>query len=726
MHRVWGSAAAAVIVSFASRAHAQQGVCDVDPSACPSDDALRATTRRPLPGAMPPRKPPEPEEPQEVTIRTKPPPRTASDWEVDKTVLTATPKESGADVLNTVPGVFVGDRGLLGRAPHLSLRGFDGTAGQDVEIFVGNVPMNQVSNVRAPGYADMRLVMPEIVRAVRISNGPYDPRQGDDAIAGSVHMDLGLEQTGFVAKGTYGSFGSRRIFLAFAPDDRHLRDTFAAFEAYGIDGPGSGRGGERSSFVGQLAGGDDKLLFRGTVAIGSARFDFPGYLPQALVERGAYAYGTTSPLGRDRSAQSFGGLEMVWELGDGALVIGMFASKTSMEIHQDLTGYVVDPVNGDDGEQTNEASNIGLNTSYRHPVKLTSTRDMVEFGIYGRIDTVEQHDTRLKEDQSKNVSLVDATINATNLAAYADASLYPIRRVVVRGGTRLDSLSYGVTDRVTNAGLDRTAQGLHVGNKATVDVAAGGGVHVIASYGEGFRSPQARTLSEGERLPFATVRAVEAGLRAREARKAWQASLVGFQSWLSHDQVFDATARGNVEAPPSSRTGVAAAVTGHGGPFVSAFATTYSRAVFTGSDATFAEGDTVPYAPALVVRDDSTVGFGLGKWGRDEVKARVGAGFEAAALRTLPGGRDGMNVFELDALAGVSWRELELTLNGMNLLGLKYYDAQYVYASSFEKGAPPPAPSPHVLVAAPTSVFLTLSVHLKGFSANDSHGATDD
>src|SRR6185295_1247287 len=110
--------------------------------------------------------------------------------------------------------------------------------------------------LRAPGYADMRLVMPEVVRSVRIQNGPYDPRQGDFAVAGSVRMDLGLEQPGFWVKGGLGSFGGRRVFLAFAPDDRHFSDTFAAFETDSTDGPGGVRGGERSSFVGQLGGGE--------------------------------------------------------------------------------------------------------------------------------------------------------------------------------------------------------------------------------------------------------------------------------------------------------------------------------------------------------------------------------------------------------------------------------------------------------------------------------------
>ena len=67
-----------------------------------------------------------PDRPLEVRVRAKPPARSASDVEVDAQVIAAAPHGSGADVLNVAPGVFVSDRGLPGRAPHLSLRGFDG------------------------------------------------------------------------------------------------------------------------------------------------------------------------------------------------------------------------------------------------------------------------------------------------------------------------------------------------------------------------------------------------------------------------------------------------------------------------------------------------------------------------------------------------------------------------------------------------------------------------
>jgi len=669
---------------------------------------------------------PPPEKPIEVNVRAKPPARSASDWEVDQEAISAAPHESGADVLNVAPGVFVSDRGLPGRAPHLAMRGFDGTSGQDVEIYAGNIPMNQVSHIRSPGYADMRLIMPEVIRAVRVSNGPYDPRQGDFAVAGSIRMDLGLPEPGFWVKAGLGSFGTRRVFVAFAPHDEDFSDTFAAFETDSTDGPGGVRQGERSSFVGQFAGGQSQVQFRTTVAIGSARFDFPGYLPQAFVERGGDPYAARQPIGRDRTSQALIGADIIWSFGEGTMGIGAFAGKTKTSFHQNLTGYGLDG-QSDDSEMVNDASTLGLTVLYRRGVEMTSKRDSLEVGMAARVDTVDETDTRLFEDLTKNARLVDATVDGVNVAAYADFAIYPIRRVVIRGGPRLDSLSFNIEDRTSNAGLARTAQGFHFGNKVMMDVATGKGVHLVASYGEGFRSPQARDLAEGERVPFAKVRSVEAGVRLKEAR-TFQGSVVGFSSWLGQDRVFDATSRQHLAAPSSMRAGAQLAMSVRTGPFGASLSGTYTRARFTGSDALFREGDPVPYAPAVVLRSDMFVATELAKPMEEELQGRLGAGVQAVAGRSLPGGLNGNGFAVLDAVATVEYRGVELALNGTNLLGVRYYDAQYVYASNFEKSPTPPVTSPHVLTAAPRGVMLTLQVHI-GRSKPvyyQSYGASND
>ncbi len=739
--RLGGSTVLVVSALCASPSYADDapgGICEIDPTACPSLDAPTPEAsevygelrRSPKAAPMPrqtadvDREPPEQQDVAEVSIRSKPPPRSASDWEVDDETIHASPKQNGADVIAVVPGVFVTERSALGRAPRLSLRGFEGTSGQDVEIFLGNIPLNQASNIRAPGYADMRLVMPEVIRTMRVSSGPYDPRQGDFAIAGSVRMDAGLEKPGFLAKGTYGSLDTKRVFLAFAPDDHEWRDSFAAFEAYGTDGPGTGRAGDRTSFVGQLAWSGSSMQFHGIAAVGSARFDFPGYIDQRTLEQQSnfYPYTSRNPLGRDRTSQAHIGTDFTWSIGDGTLTLGAWGSKTKMAIHQNLTGFALDvaaglpPVNPDDSEQVNDASTLGLHTAYKRGVTLLSKRDLVELGAYSRLDSIDQTDTRLRADGTKNATAVDATISATNLAAYVDAFVYPIRRVVLRGGTRLDSLSYSVKDRASPIGIERTSQGFHLGNKLTADVGLGEGVHAVLSYGEGFRSPQARTLAEGDRVPFATVRSVEGGVQHKS--KTWRGSLVGFGSWLSQDRVFDPSLRENAPAPPSRRAGVASALAAKHKPLAASVSATYTHAVFTGSDARFRDGDAVPYAPRLVLRSDASVTEKIGRVLRRSVVGKIGVGFEGAADRFLPDGSNAKNALFVDALASATWREFELGISGTNLLGLRYYDAQYLYASNFERAPTLPPARSNVLVAVPTMVLMTLEIHLEGRKQN--------
>lgn len=663
--------------------------------------------------------------PDQVEVRAKPPPRSASDWEVDEQTIRSAPHQSGADVLMQVPGLFVTDRGVPGRAPHLALRGFEGTSGQNAEIFLNNIPLNQVSHLRAPGYADMRLVPPEVIKSVHVQNGPYDPRQGDFALAGTLRMNMGLERPGFWGKAGIGSFGGKRIFIGAAPEGREFAETFAAFETDSTDGPGGYRAGERSSFVGQFGVSEHKVSFHSVLAIGSARFDFPGYLPQIAVERGGYPFAPTGPLGRDRTAQVIAGADMSAAAGDGRVGIGVFGGRTKTSFHQNLTGYTLDAlaglplVNSDDAEQVNEDDVLGFNLVYRHGVALTSKRDSVEAGVYARTDTIEQRDTRLFPDGTKNGQFVDAEIDSTNIAAYVDSSLYPWKRFVVRGGVRFDSLSYDINDKTANQGLERTAQGFHVGPKITTDYSVGGGAHVLASYGEGFRSPQVRDLREGERVPFAKLRSFEAGVKWKKA--GFQASLVGFGSWLANDRVFEATERRNVQAPPSMRAGAAAAMTLRSGPFGTSTSLTFTRAWFTGSDGRFRENELVPYAPMFVARNDAFLIGSLGRWQERHVMARLGLGFEGVAGRPLPGDRDGKNIVYVDGVAAIGWRSLELAVNATNLLGLQYYDAQYVFASNFDRSPVVGPPRPHVLVAPPRAIFVTLQIHLRPTKEHPQH-----
>jgi hypothetical protein len=148
------------------------------------------------------------------------------------------------------------------------------------------------------------------------------------------------------------------------------------------------------------------------------------------------------------------------------------------------------------------------------------------------------------------------------------------------------------------------------------------------------------------------------------------------------------------------------------GAFGTTVSATYVRAVLTGGDDAFRPGDAVPYVPSVVVRDDAFVAGPLGTTARGPVVGRFGVGLQGAFGGTLPGGAAEIPAMYVDALAAASWRQFELSVNGMNLLDRRYYDAEYLYVSNFQKSTTLPPPSAHVLVAPPTSVVVTLKIRL--------------
>src|SRR5690606_13118145 len=90
--------------------------------------------------------------------------------------------------------------------------------GQDVEVSVAGVPVNEVSHVHGQGYADLHFVIPEVVQQLDARPGALRPDQGDFAIAGSVLYHLGLERPGATVTAGMGNYGTKRLLMAYRPE----------------------------------------------------------------------------------------------------------------------------------------------------------------------------------------------------------------------------------------------------------------------------------------------------------------------------------------------------------------------------------------------------------------------------------------------------------------------------------------------------------------------------
>ncbi|MRG95106.1 TonB-dependent receptor domain-containing protein [Polyangium spumosum] len=666
-----------------------------------------------------PHPPPPPPRPISVTVRGEGPPRSASEVVQKRDVLAAAPHRTASDLLRVVPGVFITQHGGQGKAHQIFLRGFDAAHGQDLELRVAGAPVNEVSNVHGQGYADLHFVMPEVVKSVRAKVGPYDPRQGDFAVAGTIEMDLGLAEAGFSSSLGLGTYGERRLFLAYRPAGT-TEATFGAFEAQSTDGFGPSRAARRASAIAQhVFPLGQNLSARVMASAYAARFSSAGVLRRDDVERGLvdrFATYDARQGGDSTRVQVVLSLDHDDDSGKARFSFTPYLVLRGLRLRANYTGFLGDPIDGDSQQQINEATTFGLSAHYHRKTPLFSPEDALEIGVQARGDSIEQSQRRLSVVTDRVTdTLVDARVRAADVAGYVDASLRPLRRVVIRGGVRVDGLFYGVTDLASGegAGAARAAMGARVGGKATIDVTLLPGLHAVASYGDGFRSPQARTLGDGERTPFTTVRSFEAGLRYADGERA-RANLSVFHTRLSDDLVFDEKAAAYERVPATQRTGFSLDfVLRPRSWIVESGSVTYSRASFTeaGPDADL--GSLVPYSPQLVARADVALTPRLARlFGRDLV-GKIGVGLAYLGARPLRFGEFGRDIFLADATVGARLREVEIELDVYNLLDAKWYDGQFTYASSFTRGAAPSlVPLDHVTVGAPLTLMGTLSLHL--------------
>src|ERR1019366_7165933 len=213
----------------------------------PSPESLGGTSAPPLPPSplSPPLSPSPAVDDIEVHGRTAPPIQGASDFRIRIEELKDIPRANASDVLKLAPGIMLQNEGGEGHAEQVLLRGFDAREGQDLELTVGGVPINEAGNLHGNGYADTHFIIPELIEGLRVLEGPFDTRQGNFAVAGSADYELGLERRGLSAKYTAGSYGTERALLTCGPKDESVH-TFAAAEVYKTDGYGENRGAQRA------------------------------------------------------------------------------------------------------------------------------------------------------------------------------------------------------------------------------------------------------------------------------------------------------------------------------------------------------------------------------------------------------------------------------------------------------------------------------------------------
>lgn len=680
-------------------------------------------------------------------------PRGVGDIRLKRELLNAAPHQQTSEMLSAAPGFFVDHEDGEGLGNDVFLRGFDLDHGSGIEMRVGNVPINSPVHVQGQGYADVNFIIPEVVRSIRVLEGPYDPRQGDTAIVGSAYFDLGVTERQHQLKASYGSFRQTRIVGVAAPEGFD-EQTFAAFSLRKSDGFGSRRASESGTVNAQygLDLGQDSHLRLLWAAYG-ARAELPGVLREPDVDSGQLGFYDRYPFFTEnqgvQSSRVLVSADFDTVTAGGAhFELAPWAMWTNFMARQNFTGNVlssaIDPEAaggaGDLWETKNRESSAGVvSRLHAAPRQLASFVWLsMEPGVSVRVGHTDQTKSLLNPN---SLAVWDRRLNAgldtLDAGAYLDAGFRFWQRARLSGGVRADLVGVSVDNRLGYdvpaaqavpgmlPGSSRSAQGVAVSPRVTLEYdLVPAQITAVVSYGEGFRSLQASanvatssgisgegpSIREGAR-PYSKVRSYEAGFRTRTRDERYSATCSLFETHVENELVFEATSGGFATEGASIRRGLVGSALAKPFPWLLAsLAASLSSSTFT----TLAPGIShfVPNIPPLLVRADVSshgrLGFVRGK----PLTARLGAGYTFLAGRHLTDRIVGPADHVLNAHASFRYDHVELGVEGYNLLDLHYADDRSYFVSNWSStpGTKLASPATHLTAAPPLSVLASVTV----------------
>ncbi|MFZ5439144.1 MAG: TonB-dependent receptor [Myxococcota bacterium] len=637
---------------------------------------------------------------------------TPSETIVAPDVVRAAPRAGATELLRLVPGLVASQHSGEGKAQQLFLRGFDAVHGQDVELNVAGLPVNEVSHLHALGYADLNWLVPEAVREVRVTEGSARAWQGDFAVAGTVRYELGLEEPGFTFAVGRGSFGRTRLFGGFRP--RESETSFVAAEYVEGDGFGPQRAFHRFSALGQAVLSLERLKLRAVAGSYTAGFASPGVVRDDAWQSGAAGF--FQAFGRSQGgAASRHQLLLGAEVSHGSArtSVEAFGLLLELRLRNNFTGFLRDAA-GDGLEQTQQSGVLGARVTHVRHLHLGAQVLLLEAGASVRHDRIRQAqrgydeaDGRLREPVLDGAATrfreaIEVSLAQTMASAWAELAWAPGAWRLMLGG-RVDVLHVSLHDALAfaGAGADRTSAGPRAGLKAGLERGLGEHVRLFLAYGDGFRSPQARQLSDGERAPFVAVHGGELGARFETSRVT--ASLLGFASWVQNDFFFDHSVGTTSFVGPTVRAGGQAALTARPvDELVLSLNLTAAQARLLEKDAL------LPYFAPLVGRLDASWRRSFGAW-----TPFIGVGATLIGPRPLPYDEFSRAVFLLDARVGSRLGPVELALDLQNALDARWRDGEFVYASKWDAGPTVSLlPARQFTAGAPRTVLFTLEVHL--------------
>jgi outer membrane receptor for ferrienterochelin and colicin len=98
--------------------------------------------------------------------------------------------------------------------------------GRDIAYYIDGVPVNDISSIHTPNYADLNFLMPETVQSIEVVRGPFDVECGDSNLGGCVNITTKNSEPFASIGASGGSYGAARAVGTYSSQGGNYQPFF--------------------------------------------------------------------------------------------------------------------------------------------------------------------------------------------------------------------------------------------------------------------------------------------------------------------------------------------------------------------------------------------------------------------------------------------------------------------------------------------------------------------
>lgn len=663
-------------------------------------------------------RPEQPQQPAEAAVGVTPAassdgagalrPTAASAIRFTGAEVNAVPFARPGEALEIVPGLIVTQHSGEGKANQYFLRGFNLDHGTDLAITVDGMPVNMPTHGHGQGYADINFLIPELIQSVNVRKGPYFADVGDFGSAGAVGIDYVTRLPRNIAEVTLGSFGYRRGVAAGSTTvgDGTL---LAAIEGTKYNGPWDVPDDVRKiNGVMRYSQGTPTDGFTLTGMAYSNAWNSTDQVAQRAIDQGIInRLGSLDPTDGGVSSRFSLSGNLAHSSEYGQTRISAYAIRSDLQLYNNFTYFLGNPVNGDQFNQLDRRTLGGFDIRHAFDWRFAGLETQTRVGIKTRYDDIRVG--LFKTEQRNWLSTVrEDRVQEGNVGFWTDSTTRWTDWLRTTVGIREDFFAGSVTsDTPENSG---NAQASMVSPKAGIVLGpwfktefygnAGYGLHSNDIRGATITVDPTDKVTPLDRVPLLVrSRGAEIGVR-NKAIDGLTSSLAVFVLDFDSELLFVGDAGTTEPSRPSRRVGVEWVNQYKPVPWLSFdLDVAYTKARFTDFDIA---GDRIPGAPAWVGSASVVIGGETGWFGA--LKARYFGPrplIEDDSVRSL-------SSLIFNARAGYRFDNgLRIQLDVLNLFNTQTNQIEYYYVSRLPGEPIAGVADRHVHSAEPRAIRIT-------------------